>query len=555
MHFAQEDALTSTSPFFPFLFRRKLGVSASHGHQPLHVYVRPVYGRKGSEKALSSTDKAALHPSVLLDLAMAVTMDSLLSFYGKSFYQDLHFQSYFGDINPPTRKRFGSRLGGCTIFHFPKAADVHLFLPRRPRHLKRRTKSRPWWKAGRLPSSEEQKEVRARFLRRGTESVRRGIPIWPTSLRRVGRIKRKLSTLQRKGELPEKGIDFLISNDKTFRKRKFLSFFLPKKRFFGPIDPIESLLPPSSYPYLNYFLIQYFLHAKHQIPFDPVRVLNHFVAKRAREQERRLDQRIRSCIQFFAESFTLSMGSETAKIFPQHYSLVSRRPFAETRRSTSPLFPFFGATLFYLRDGGRPLTCRLGQAQTQPCRIKWRESWKKLYSQAKEKAALTERIVQFIGRSKVIETMVAKMVKKIVKKRRRLRRPGNSYLGRVEKMRAICSNRTRTNASIESIKIGSLYQSAALIAQEIVLQLKERRSVRTIFNQIIRNRPRWITGMRLSCAGRLKGVEIAKTECRRFGRTSLNVLNQKIDYAFAQAPTKFGILGIKVWLSYGHKGH
>lgn len=41
---------------------------------------------------------------------MAVTMDSLLSFYGKSFYQDLHFQFYFGDINPPTRKRFSRQI-------------------------------------------------------------------------------------------------------------------------------------------------------------------------------------------------------------------------------------------------------------------------------------------------------------------------------------------------------------------------------------------------------------------------------------------------------------
>nr|QKE23768.1 ribosomal protein S3 [Amethystea caerulea] len=494
---------------------------------------------------------------------MAVTVDSLLAFYGKSFYQDLHLRSYIGSIRPPTRKRFGFRLGGCTIFHFPKATDVRLFLPRRPRHLKRRTKSRPWWKAGRLPSSDEQKEVRARFLRRGVESVRHGIPRLksmkkrPTSLRRVGRIKRKLSTLlwaHPKGA--EGGIDFLIESDKTFRKRKFLSFFLPNKKFFGPID---RLLPPASYPSLNYLIIQYFLHEKQKMPFDPVRVLNHFVAKRAREQERRLDQRIRSCVEFFVESLTLSTGGKTSKIFSQYYSkhdFYQRASFAEAK--TVALFPFFGATLFYLRDGGhnRPLTCRLGQAQTQPCRRKLRQSWKKLYSQTKEKdKAIRERIVKFIGRSKVLETMVAKMVKKIVKKRRKLRRPGNSYLGRVDKMRSICSNRTNTNTFIESVKIRSLYQSAAPIAQEIVLQLKERRSIRTIFNQIVRNRPGWVTGMRLSCAGRLKGVEIARTECYRFGKTSLNVLNQKIDYAFAQAPTKYGILGIKVWLSYGHKGH
>ena len=54
----------------------------------------------------------------------------------------------------------------------------------------------------------------------------------------------------------------------------------------------------------------------------------------------------------------------------------------------------------------------------------------------------------------------------------------------------------------------------------------------------------------LSCSGRLNGAEIAKTECRKYGETSLHVFSDQIDYAKAQASTPYGILGVKVWVSY-----
>nr|QKE23431.1 ribosomal protein S3 [Clerodendrum yunnanense] len=490
-------------------------------------------------------------------------MNSLSAFYGQSFYQDLHLQSYFGEIHPPTRKRFGFRLGRCTILHFPKRTCIHFFLPRRPRHLKRRKKERPEkgqrkrkLKVGCLDGT-EQKEVRGR----GVESIRRGIPRKMDKKRRPGgdRIKRNLSKSLWASESfkhPKEarvvnGIAFLISNDDTFRKTKFFSFFFPKK--LGSIDPRTRLQRtlPAVRSSLNYSVMQYFLHAKNQMPFDPVRVLNHFVARQARAQERCLDQRIRSRIAFFVES--LSSGeTSTKKMLP--YSIGR---FAGTTTSTISLFPFFGATFFFLRDGievyNQPLLEKAREKVLGYCMRKLKISWKRklLSSKAKEKV-VRERIVKFIGRSKVIEMMIAKMVKKILRKRKRTYSE-NSYFQKVNKMRSFFSNRTKTNTLMESVKIQSLYQSASPIAQDISLQLKERRSIRSIFSQIVRNRPRWVTGIRLSCSGRLKGAQIARTECYKYGKTSLHVFNQKIDYATAEASTRYGILGIKVWLSYNQK--
>jgi len=125
-------------------------------------------------------------------------------------------------------------------------------------------------------------------------------------------------------------------------------------------------------------------------------------------------------------------------------------------------------------------------------------------------------------------------------------------------MRSFLANRTKTNTLIESKKIKSVYQSASPIAQDISFQPKnKRRSFRKIFSQIVKNIPlvmkKGVEGIRISCSGRLEGAEIARTECSKYGKTSCNVLDQKIDYASAEVSTRYGILGVKVWISYSQK--
>ena len=58
-------------------------------------------------------------------------------------------------------------------------------------------------------------------------------------------------------------------------------------------------------------------------------------------------------------------------------------------------------------------------------------------------------------------------------------------------------------------------------------------------------------GVRITCAGRLGGAEIARTEWYREGRVPLHTLRANIDYGFAEAHTTMGQIGIKTWIYKG----
>ena len=525
-----------------------------------------------------------------------VTIDSI-SYFGKLVYQDVNLRSYFGSIRPPTRLTFGFRLGRCIILHFPKRTFIHFFLPRRPRRLKRREKSRPgkekgrWWAFGKVgpigclhssdDTEEERNEVRGRGAGKRVESIRlddrekqNEIRIWPKKKQRYGyhdrspSIKKNLSKslrVSRAFKHPKyagvvNDIAFLIENDDSFRKKKLLKFFLPKKsRSDGPTSHLLKRTLPAVRPSLNYLVMQYLLNTKNQINFDPIGVLNHFVAPGVAEpstmgganaQGRSLDKRIRSRIAFFVESLTSEKKclAEAKKRLTHFIRLANDLRFAGTTKTTLPLFPFFGATFFFLRDGVVMYNkiffedARLGQLR--------KKCWNLM---GKDKVmGLIDKFIDLGGIGefkKGIEMMI-----EIILRNRRI---PYEYSNEVKKMRSFLSNRTNTNTLIESVKIKSVYQSASLIAQDISLKLRNKTSFRSIFSKIVKDIPlvmkKGVEGIRICCSGRLEGAEIARTECGKYGKTSRNVFNQKIDYASAEVSTRYGILGVKVWISYSQK--
>jgi ribosomal protein S3 len=125
----------------------------------------------------------------------------------------------------------------------------------------------------------------------------------------------------------------------------------------------------------------------------------------------------------------------------------------------------------------------------------------------------------------------------------------NYYLSHLQ---SILSNYTGCNTSIVPIQVPSVYQSASLLAQAICYQLEQTKSFRQISKTIMKEMERFhfIKGIRIACSGRLNGAEIAKTECQKYGQTSLHVFSDRIDYASVKAFTPYGILGVKVWISY-----
>jgi len=58
-------------------------------------------------------------------------------------------------------------------------------------------------------------------------------------------------------------------------------------------------------------------------------------------------------------------------------------------------------------------------------------------------------------------------------------------------------------------------------------------------------------GIKVACAGRLAGAEIARGEWYRDGRVPLHTLRADIDYGFAEAATTYGVIGVKVWIFKG----
>ena len=95
---------------------------------------------------------------------------------------------------------------------------------------------------------------------------------------------------------------------------------------------------------------------------------------------------------------------------------------------------------------------------------------------------------------------------------------------------------------------------AKLIALNIASQLERRIMYRRAMRRALSSAMRLgIEGVKIMCAGRLNGIEIARTEWYREGRVPLHTLKNDIDYGVAEAKTAMGVVGVKVWISRGDK--
>jgi len=93
---------------------------------------------------------------------------------------------------------------------------------------------------------------------------------------------------------------------------------------------------------------------------------------------------------------------------------------------------------------------------------------------------------------------------------------------------------------------------AFLLAENIAGQLEGRTSLRRAMKMGITSSMRMgAEGVRIMCAGRLGGAEIARTEQYKEGRIPLHTLRADIDYAQATAMTIYGTIGVKVWICRG----
>ncbi|MBW1777460.1 MAG: 30S ribosomal protein S3 [Deltaproteobacteria bacterium] len=93
---------------------------------------------------------------------------------------------------------------------------------------------------------------------------------------------------------------------------------------------------------------------------------------------------------------------------------------------------------------------------------------------------------------------------------------------------------------------------AQLVAENVALQIERRVAFRRAMKRGVSSAMRFgAKGIKIICAGRLAGAEMARTEWYKEGRIPLHTLRADIDYGFTQAKTTHGIIGVKVFIFHG----
>ncbi|TDI59672.1 MAG: 30S ribosomal protein S3 [Alphaproteobacteria bacterium] len=199
-----------------------------------------------------------------------------------------------------------------------------------------------------------------------------------------------------------------------------------------------------------------------------------------------------------------------------------------------------------------PISLRLGINRT------WDSRW---YANEKDYAGLLHediKIREFLEK-KLSQAGISKIVIERPAKKARVTihsaRPG-IIIGKkgadIDKLRQEISKMTASEVHLNIVEIRKPEIDAKLIAENIAQQLERRVAFRRAMKRSVQSAMRLgAQGIRINCAGRLGGAEIARTEWYREGRVPLHTMRADIDYGVAEALTAYGICGIKVWVFKG----
>ncbi len=122
----------------------------------------------------------------------------------------------------------------------------------------------------------------------------------------------------------------------------------------------------------------------------------------------------------------------------------------------------------------------------------------------------------------------------------------------VDKLRDELAVLTSSEVAINVEEIKRPEVEAQLIADSVAFQLVQRIAFRRAMKRAVQQAMRMgAEGVKIQCAGRLGGAEIARTEGHHEGRVPLHTLRADVDFARSTAKTTFGPIGIKVWIFKG----
>jgi small subunit ribosomal protein S3 len=122
----------------------------------------------------------------------------------------------------------------------------------------------------------------------------------------------------------------------------------------------------------------------------------------------------------------------------------------------------------------------------------------------------------------------------------------------VDKLRDELAMLTKSEISVNVEEIKRPEIDARLVAENVAHQLRQRVSFRRAMKRAVQGAMRaGAEGIKIQCAGRLGGAEIARTEGYNEGRVPLHTLRADIDYAQLHAFTTYGTIGVKCWIFKG----
>jgi small subunit ribosomal protein S3 len=122
----------------------------------------------------------------------------------------------------------------------------------------------------------------------------------------------------------------------------------------------------------------------------------------------------------------------------------------------------------------------------------------------------------------------------------------------IEKLRQDLSKITGSDVQLNIVEIRKPEIDAKLVADNVAQQLERRVSTRRAMKRAVQSAMRLgAQGIRINCAGRLGGAEIARSVWYREGRVPLHTLRAHVDYGSAAARTTYGVCGVKVWIYKG----
>ena len=198
-----------------------------------------------------------------------------------------------------------------------------------------------------------------------------------------------------------------------------------------------------------------------------------------------------------------------------------------------------------------PIGLRLGINRTWDSRWYAEDDYAELLHEDLRVRAFLENRLSQAGVSKIVIERPAKKARITI----HTARPG-VVIGKkgadIDKLRAEIAKMTDSDVHLNIVEVRKPEIEAQLVAENVAQQMERRVSIRRAMKRAVQSAMRMgAEGIRINCAGRLGGAEIARTQWYREGRVPLHTLRAHIDYGEKTANTTYGTCGVKVWIYKG----